>query len=102
MPTIEQLESLRAASPNDPFLMYGLAMAYAKADRHHEAIDWYDRCLAVDPQDCYAYYHKARSLQSLDRIEDATVVLHDGIRQAKAQGEAHAEMELKVFLEEFE
>lgn len=102
MPKIEQLESLRAASPDDPFLMYGLAMAYAKADRHEDALGWYDRCLGVNPQDCYAYYHKARSLEALERLDDAAVVLRDGIERAKAQGEAHAEMELRVFLEEFE
>jgi len=102
MPTIEQLVSLRAASPDDPFLMYGLAMAYAKDDQHDEALGWFDQCLATDPEYCYAYYHKARSLESLRRLDDAAVVLRAGIEQAKTQGEAHAEMELKVFLEEFE
>lgn len=102
MPTIEQLESLRAASPDDPFLMYGLAMAFAKAHQHDEALDWFDQCLAVDPDYCYAYYHKARSLESLHRTDDASVVLRDGITHAKALGESHAEMELRVFLEELE
>lgn len=102
MPTIDQLEALRTANPDDPFLVYGLAMAYATAHRHDEALSWFDQCLAIDPEYCYAYYHKARSLESLVRLDDAAVVLRAGIERAKAQGEAHAESELKAFLEEFE
>jgi tetratricopeptide (TPR) repeat protein len=101
MPTIEQLESLFASSPEDPFLMYGLALEYAKADRHDDAVGWFDRCLGVDPDYCYAYYHKARSLESLDRFEDAAATLRAGIEHAKAQHDAHAQAELSVFLEEF-
>lgn len=101
MPTIEQLQSLLASSPDDPFLMYGLALEHAKAGRHDDAIDWFDRCLAIDPASCYAYYHKARSLESLARFDDAAATLRAGIEQAQAQHDAHAQAELTVFLEEF-
>ena len=102
MPSIEQLESLRAASPDDPFLMYGLALEHAKAEQHDEALTWFDQCLANDPEYCYAFYHKAKSLEMLRRFEDAAEVLRDGIKVAKSLGDAHAESELNTFLEEFE
>jgi len=101
MPTVEQLETLLTSTPDDPFLMYGLALEHAKAGRHNDAIDWFDRSLAVDPASCYAYYHKARSLESLDRFEQAAATLRAGIEQAQAQHDAHAESELTAFLEEF-
>ena len=102
MPTIAQLEGLLGESPDDPFLLYGIAQEHAKAERHEEAITFYDRCLAEDPQYCYAYYHKAKSLGSLERQAEAIGVLEAGIAQAKALDDAHAEAELTVLLEDFQ
>ncbi|MCH7792903.1 MAG: tetratricopeptide repeat protein [Planctomycetes bacterium] len=102
MPTVAQLEDLLAESPDDPFLLYGIAQAYAKADRHEVAIRFYDRCLAIDPQYCYAYYHKAKSLDSLERQAEATGVLEAGIEQARALDDAHAEAELTTLLEDYQ
>lgn len=102
MPTVAQLEDLLAESPDDPFLLYGIAQEHAKAGRHEVAITFYDRCLAIDPQYCYAYYHKAKSLDSLERQAEATGVLEAGIEQAKSLDDAHAEAELTTLLEEYQ
>ena len=38
MPSMEQLEELLAADPDDVFLNFGLAMALAKAKRFDESV----------------------------------------------------------------
>jgi tetratricopeptide (TPR) repeat protein len=61
MPTIEQLQRLYDADPSDPFAPYALAQEYAKQGDHAHAVEFYDRCLALDPDYLYAYFHKARA-----------------------------------------
>lgn len=98
MPSIEALEKLLKNDPGDPFLLYGLAQEYANQKNHERAIEFYDQCLAADPSYCYAYYHKARSQQALDRIDDAISTLKAGTDHARKSGDGHAVSELQAFL----
>lgn len=100
MPSIEHLESLLAASPQDPFLLYALAQEHAKHGRHDAAIGFYDRCLSADPAYCYAYFHKARSQEALGQIDHAVETLRAGIQAARQAGDAHALAELSAYLDE--
>lgn len=99
MPTIEQLRKLLAAEPGDPFVLYGLAQALARNGQHEEAIRYYDDCIAADPAYLYAYYHKARSLESLRRIDDARSTLARGLAAARETGDAHAAREIETYLD---
>lgn len=89
-----------AAEPGDPFVLYGLAQEYAKAGDMARAVETYDRCLAADPHYCYAYFHKARALESLGRTADAVATLTAGIDAARRAADAHAEGELRAYLDE--
>jgi tetratricopeptide (TPR) repeat protein len=100
MPSVADLEKLLAESPADPFVLYGLAQAHAKEDRHGEAIMFYDRCLAADPAYSYAYFHKARSLEALDRRPDAARTLRAGLEAARSAGDPHAMSEIASYLDE--
>lgn len=105
MPSLAQLEKLLAADPRDTFVLYGLAQEHAKAGGekgHAAAVEFYDRCLAVDPLYCYAYFHKAKSLVALGRGGDATEALRAGIVAARKAADSHAESELRGFLDELE
>lgn len=102
MPTIEQLLKVLATEPNDPFTLYGLAQAYAKAGRTAEAIEHYDKCLAADPAYCYAYYHKAKALEDAERLPEAVGVLRAGIEVARRAGDAHAVSEMAGYLDMLE
>lgn len=99
MPSIEQLQRLLASDPRDPFVLYGLAQALAKDSRHEEAIPHYDDCLAADPAYLYAYYHKARSLEALGRIDEARATLTRGLSAAREAGDAHAAREIGTYLD---
>lgn len=98
MPSIEALEKLLQADPGDPFILYGLAHEHAKLGQHETAVGFYDRCIAADAGYCYAYYHKARSLQELDRIDEAVETLKQGTKKAREAGDGHAVSELQALM----
>lgn len=102
MPSIEQLEKLLAATPGDPFLLYGLAQEHAKRADIARALECFDRCLAADPAYCYAYFHKARVLHGAGRTPEAVAVLRAGAAAARAAGDAQALSEISGFLDELE
>lgn len=97
---IKQLETLLQAEPDDAFCLYGLAMEYAKLHRHTEAIAWFDRTLAVDPDYCYAYFHKAKSQEEGGDAAAAQATLRTGLCRAQAIGDAKAMSELAAYLDE--
>lgn len=97
---LAQLLKLHAAEPADPFCLYGIAQEHARAGRHEEALGWYDRALAADPAYCYAYFHKARSLEELERIDDACAVLRAGAEAARLAGDGHALSEIRGYLDQ--
>jgi tetratricopeptide (TPR) repeat protein len=72
---LAQLLKLLEADPADAFCLYGVAQEYARRGNADEAVRWYDRCLGVDPLYCYAYFHKAKALEELDRVSDAVATL---------------------------
>lgn len=102
MPSIADLEKLLAADPDDAFVLYGLAQAHAKEGRHERAVDFYDRCLAVDAGYCYAYFHQARSLEALERPDDAAAALRRGLQAAREAGDGQAQSEIAAYLDELE
>lgn len=97
MPTrLEQLTKLLALDPADAFVLYGLAQEHAKVGDHAAAIDFYDRCLAVDAGYCYAYYHKARSQLAAGDLPAARATVLTGITAAHRAGDAKAAGELST------
>ena len=96
---LSQLRNLLESDPHDAFCMYGIAMEYAKSDSHQEAIAWFDRTMETDPAYCYAWFHKARSQDSLGDQAGAIHTLEDGITHAKTIGDTHAEDEMNTLLQ---
>lgn len=99
MPTVAQLQALLAKDQNDTFILYGLAAEYAKLGQLDPAITHFDRCLAVDPDYLYAYYHKAKLLSEHDRLPEAIATLNTGIARAKAARDAKALSEMSALLD---
>ena len=97
---LAQLLRLHAAEPGDPFCLYGIAQEHARAGRHEEALGWYEHTLAADPAYCYAYYHQARSLEELGRVDDACAVLRAGMDAAKRAADGHALAEMRAYLDQ--
>lgn len=102
MPSIEQLTRLLEAEPDDAFLMYGIAQEHFKLGAFDQAVAWYDRTIAADPNHGYAYFHKARALEAAGRRGDAIETLRIGVRVARAAGDQKAWSELAGYLDELE
>jgi tetratricopeptide (TPR) repeat protein len=99
---VDQLRKLLEQEPADPFLLYAMAQELARLGDHAAALGWYDRCLAADPGYCYAYYHKARSQQSLGDVAGAAATVVKGKEAARRTGDGHALSELTTMEAELE
>ena len=99
MPTIAQLQKLLSVDPSDTFVLYALAQEHAKAGEHAKAVEFYDRCLSVDPQYCYAYFHKARVQEAAGDRAAAIATLRAGVAASRRAGDSKALGEIMGYLE---
>ena len=74
-------------------------MEYANHGHLEEAVAEFEKLLEADPKYAAAYYHYGRTLEKLDRIEDARAVLEKGIAVTTQSGDAHTRSELQAALE---
>lgn len=100
MGRLEQLTKLLEADPRDAFVLYGIAQEHARAGRHAEAVEWFDRCIDADAAYCYAYYHKAKSLEAAGNPEHAAHTLRTGLAAARRAGDHKAASEMQALLDE--
>jgi len=91
---LTKLLALHQADPSDTFCTYALAMEAAKLGRADEAIGWLDKTIALDANQAYAYYHKAKLLAEMDRRADALKTLDEGLAAARRSGDDKALAEL--------
>ncbi len=99
---IDTIRTMLEAEPDDAFLRYSLGYELAKADRHDEAIEWFDRALESDPDHHYAAFQKARSLEELDRADEGVAIARAQARRALQAGDAKAAGELEGLADELE
>lgn len=99
---LTKLRTLLAAEPDDGFLLYALAQELAKAGRFAEAAEQYDRAIAVDPKECYAFFHKAKALEEAGDIARAIDALRSGLVRARSVGDRKAASEIEGYLDSLE
>ena len=98
MSRLEQLEKMYKADPEDPDLPYMLAQEYAGNGDFDRAIELFDACLANDSHYHYAYYHKAKTLQGLGKLDEAMNTLEKGLALAEEDRNAKAASEINEYL----
>jgi tetratricopeptide (TPR) repeat protein len=99
MDRIEQLRKFVAATPDDPFPRYALALELkSKGDAAAAAAELQD-LLARKPDYLAAYLQLGMLLASLQRTEEAREMLGRGQRVARVQGNDHTLSELTQALE---
>ena len=99
---LTKLLALHASEPDDGFVLYGLAQECQKLGRFSEALAWYDRAIHADPKQCYAFFHKAKTLEEAGRTSEVPAVLRAGLERARAVGDRKAASEIEAFLDEYE
>jgi tetratricopeptide (TPR) repeat protein len=96
---LQQLERMLEKSPNDPFLLYGIALEHKKAGELDRAARFLDRTIGADAGYCYAYYQLGQVREMAGDQEGARRVYRDGIEAAVKKGDAHARGEIEAALD---
>ena len=92
---LPQLEAMLAKMPNDPFLLYGIAMEHKNRKDYGKAREYLDRTIAADANYCYAYFQRGQIEEIAGNLASAKESYQDGIAAAKRAGDAHAQSELE-------
>lgn len=90
---LEKLHKFLAATPNDPFLLYAIALEHKKTDAP-TAIAYLNKTLVADPLYCYAYFQLGQVYEGAGDLDAARKAYTDGIAAAEKAGDAHARSEI--------
>jgi thioredoxin-like negative regulator of GroEL len=99
---ISFFEEFLKKKPDDDFAQYALAMEYAKAGRHDEALETFSALITRSLNYSAGYFQSALLLQKLGRIEAAKERLREGIAAAARANDAHARREMQGVLDDLE
>lgn len=98
---LDLLKEYYRSEPNDPFIIYGLAMEYWKTDK--VKAKYYFKILLRDHPDYLATYYQAGHLyEELEEEERAKETYRKGISLAKRLNNEKTERELNNALQELE
>jgi Tfp pilus assembly protein PilF len=92
---MHQLQKMLDRTPADPFLLYGMALEYKKANEPQQALKYLGRTLQADPGYCYAFFQLGQVHEQMGNIAAARQAYRDGIEAAKTKGDDHARSELE-------
>lgn len=92
---LHQLQAMLQKSPDDTFLLYGLAMEYKKKEQPQNALEFLQRVIEVDPLYCYAYFQQGQVHENLGQTDAARRSYQQGIDAATRKGDAHARQEME-------
>ena len=95
---LEKLQTMLEREPDDPFLLYGIALEHKKLGDASKAIEFLDRTIGRDAGYCYAYHQKGLVYESTGDIESAKRAYRAGIAAAEKKGDAHAKEEITAAL----
>ena len=97
---LSQLQTMLERDPTDAFCSYALALEFAKRGEAERAVHWFDRTMELDPHQCYAWFHKARTLADAGQSVAAVETLQAGLVQARRCGDVKAASEINAMLDE--
>jgi hypothetical protein len=97
-PRIQQLQAFLAEDPNDPFLLYSLALEYV-VEQPTEASRLFSELLMRFPEYLATYYQAALLKIHQADLESAKEILLRGIALASAQKNLKTANELRHLLE---
>jgi tetratricopeptide (TPR) repeat protein len=99
---LTKLQAMLQRQPDDPFLLYGIAMEHKKLGQTDLALEYLGQTLAVDPAYCYAHYQTGQVREMTGDTEGARRAYHAGIEAANRAGDQHAKSELETALADME
>jgi predicted Zn-dependent protease len=97
---IEMLTQLVAEHPDEPMPRYGLAMEYLTRGDFENAAAQFQALREKKPDYIAAYQQGAQALITAERLEEARIVLTEGVTRANRAGNSHAASEMQGMLDE--
>ncbi len=88
--------------PNDPFLLYGMAMEFKKTGDLTRSLEYLSRVLAAEATNCAAWMQLGQVHELNREVESAKHAYGQGIRAAGQIGDRHAAEEMREYLEVLE
>jgi tetratricopeptide (TPR) repeat protein len=73
-------------------------MEHKKAERWADAIEFFEKTIAVDSGYCYAFYQLGQTYEQMGETDRAKKWYEDGIVAARIKGDDHARSELETAL----
>jgi thioredoxin-like negative regulator of GroEL len=94
----DQLQQMLQENPDDPFLLYALALEDRSGGNEEAALTGLRQVLTVDSQYVAAYFQLGQLLAGMGRQDEARTSLQQGINVADQVGDSHAAGEMREFL----
>ncbi len=92
---VKKLENFLKDDPDDPFIIYALAIEWINNDITKSKI-YFDELLSNHPSYIGTYYHAARVYLALENKSRAIEIYKDGIAMATKTNNHHALAELQT------
>ena len=99
---LTKLQSMLEKAPDDPFLLYAIALEHKKAGQSALALEFLGRVVRIDPGYCYAYHQRGLIHEAAGDVVAARQAYREGIEAATKKGDAHARGEIQAALEMIE
>lgn len=97
MPTIDNLEAMRARGQDSALLRYSLGNEYLKIDDSDSAITHLAEAVRLEPSYSAAWKLYGKALHAAGRHGEAVDILERGIQAATEKGDIQAAKEMQVF-----
>lgn len=91
---LDQLLEFHKLDPEDPFILYGIALEYLNLDEQ-KAKEKFDLLLNKFPDYLPTYYHAAKLYEELSQNDKAEELYTKGIEISKIQKNTHTQRELQ-------
>ena len=95
---MQKLQAMLEREPNDPFLLYAIALEYKKGNEYPAALEWFGRVIQKDPGYSVAYHQAALTHEAAGDFDAAKITYRQGIVAAEKKGDQHAAEEMRAAL----
>lgn len=91
---LERLLKTLDSRPDDPFLLYAIAIEHKIGGDNEEALRRFEEVQRRFPEYVPTYYHYGMLCADMGRLDEAEKLFDRGIAEAEKAGDAHARSEL--------
>ena len=95
---MQKLQEMLQRTPDDPFLLYAIALEHKKGSDFAEALAYLGQVLQKDPAYAVAYHQAGLVHEMAGDLESARKAYREGMEVAARKGDLHAKEEMHAAL----